>query len=197
MKKTTKGALAAVAGGSLLFGGAGSLAYWTGDSTVTGDSIESGLLDLSVPDCTDDLVAGTHGWQFDTSNTAFDPATDTVVPGDTLTKVCDMTLSLQGSHITAALDVGSVVANWNASSSSALTDELTAGVAFLVDGVAYTAPLATTTSSIEDFTVRATITVDFPYGAEDNDSNSPLAGPALAALLDDITVIATQQHDAA
>ncbi len=47
MKKTTKGALAAVAGGSLLFGGAGSLAYWTGESTVTGDSIESGTLDLT------------------------------------------------------------------------------------------------------------------------------------------------------
>lgn len=195
MKKTTKGALAAVAGGSLLFGGAGSLAFWTGDSTVTGDSIESGLLDLSVPDCS--VASGTHGWQFDTSNVAFDPAADTVVPGDTLTKVCDMTLSLQGSHITAALDVGSVVANWNASSSAALTDELTADVDFLVDGVAYTTPLATTTNAVEDFQVRATITVAFPYGVEDNDSNSPLAGPALAAILDDITVIATQQHDAA
>ena len=32
MKNATKGALAAAAAGSLLLGGAGSLAYWTGTS---------------------------------------------------------------------------------------------------------------------------------------------------------------------
>lgn len=203
MKKTTKGALAALAGGTLVFGGAGSLAYWTGDSTVDGNSIEAGLLDLSVPDC-DGTPAGTTDWVFDdatpldwTDNDPFDPDADTVVPGDTLTKICDMTLSLQGSHVTAALDVGSTNANWNASSSSVLTDELTAGVVFLADGVTYSTPLTTVGTGIETHTIRATITVSFPYGTEDNDSNSPLAGPALAAVLDDITVIATQQHDAA
>lgn len=188
MKKTTKGALAALAGGTLLFGGAGSLAYWTGESTVTGDSIESGTLDLSTPDCT--VGAGTHEWQFDTSNAAFDPDTDTVVPGDTLTKVCDLTLTLVGSHIGATLDVGSITAGLTGD--SALTDELVPSATFLVDGDPY-APLTASGT----YVIRATITVDFPYGVEDNDSNSPLAGPALAAVLDDITVTATQTHDAA
>lgn len=190
MKKTTKGALAALAGGTLLFGGAGSLAYWTGDSTVTGDSIESGTLDLSAPDCS--VAVGTHDWQLDTTNAAFNPASDTVVPGDTLTKVCDMTLNLVGSHVGATLDVGSVTANWNAGSDAALTDEITPSAAFLVDGLAY-APITTAGT----YVIRATITLTFPYGVEDNGSNSPLAGPALAAILDDITVTATQTHDAA
>lgn len=195
MKKTTKGALAAVAGGSLLFASAGSLAYWTDDSTVDGDSIESGQLDLSLPDCT--VAAGTHDWQFDTSNAAFDPDVDTVVPGDTLTKVCDMTLTMVGSHMTAALDVDSVGANWDPASDAGLTSELVPTVVFLVDGAPYTAPLTTTSALPEDYTVRATITLTFPYGVEDNDSKSPLGGPALAAILENITVTATQQHDAA
>ncbi len=39
MKKSTKGALAAAAAGSLLLGGAGSLAYWTDAESITGTSI--------------------------------------------------------------------------------------------------------------------------------------------------------------
>lgn len=189
MKKTTKGALAAVAGGSLLFGGAGSLAYWTGDSTVTGDSISSGTLDMTVPDCSDDVVAGTHGWQFDGTNAAFNPVSDTIVPGDTLTKVCDITLSLVGSHIGATLAFDT--ASWGAGSASGLTDELVPNVAFTVNGLSY-API--TAAGV--YTIQAAISVDFPYGVgADNDSNSPLGGPVLEALLDDIVVTATQTHD--
>ena len=189
MKKTTKGALAAVAGGSLLFGGAGSLAYWTGDSTVTSDSISSGTLDMTVPDCSDDVVAGTHGWQFDGTNAAFDPATDEIVPGDTLTKVCDITLTLVGSHIGATLAFDT--AAWGVGSASGLTDELVANVDFTVNGLPYA---AIATAGV--YTIQAAISVDFPYGVgADNDSNSPLAGPALQAILDDIVVTATQTHD--
>ncbi|GAA4381253.1 alternate-type signal peptide domain-containing protein [Nocardioides caricicola] len=189
MKKTTKGALAAVAGGSLLLGGAGSLAYWTGDSTVTGDSISSGTLDMTAPDCSDDVVAGTHGWQFDGTNAAFNPAADQVVPGDTLTKVCNITLSLVGSHIGATLAFDT--AQWGAGSASGLTDELVPSVAFTVNGQPYA---AITTAGV--YTIQAAISVDFPYGTgTDNDSNSPLAGPALEAILEDIVVTATQTHD--
>ena len=188
MKKTTKGALAAVAGGSLLLGGAGSLAYWTGDSTVTGDSISSGTLDMSAPDCADDAVAGTHGWQFDNTNAGFDPANDEIVPGDTLTKVCDITLNLVGSHIGATLAFDT--AAWGAGSATGLTDELVPDVQFTVDGNPY-API----TAAGTYVIRAAISVDFPYGVEDNDSNSPLAGPALQAILDDIVVTATQTHD--
>lgn len=189
MKKTTKGALAAVAGGSLLLGGAGSLAYWTGDSTVTGDSISSGTLDMTAPDCADDVVAGTHGWQFDGTNAGFDPATDEIVPGDTLTKVCDITLNLVGSHIGADLAFDTTA--WGAGSASGLTDELVPDVDFLVNGVAY-API----KAAGTYVIRASISVDFPYGTgSDNDSNSPLGGPALQAILEDIVVTATQTHD--
>src|SRR4051794_38302845 len=99
MKKATKGALAAAAAGSLLLGGAGSLAYWTGTQSITGGSIKSGELTLSAPVCTG---TGLHDWQFDgTAPTAFTMGTSKVVPGDTISKVCKMTLKADGTHIGA------------------------------------------------------------------------------------------------
>ena len=75
MKKSTKGALAAAAAGSLLLGGAGSLAYWTDAETVGGGSIASGHLKLLPVGTLRDVPAdrrrvGIHR--------------DKIVPGDTL-----------------------------------------------------------------------------------------------------------------
>ena len=60
MKKSTKGAFAAAAAGSLLLGGAGSLAYWTDASTVDGKAITSGHLQLNPITATCD-----DSWQLD------------------------------------------------------------------------------------------------------------------------------------
>ena len=65
MNKSTKGALAASSAAVLLLGGAGSLAFWSDSQDVGSANITSGELDLSAPDCADDLLAGTHGWQLD------------------------------------------------------------------------------------------------------------------------------------
>lgn len=100
MKKSTKGVVAAAAAGVLLLGGAGSLAFWSATDTVAGTGVTSGELKLSDdPTCT--------GWQFDGSETtadkAYDPATDTIVPGDVLTQSCDYTITAKGEHLRATL----------------------------------------------------------------------------------------------
>src|SRR5262245_6162517 len=101
MNKTLKGGLAAVAGGALLLGGTGSLAYWTGTSNVDGADSNSGKLEMGAPDCDEDSVVGTHGWHFDSDDAVFDQVNDTLVPGDKLTKVCDITLTMVGEHMGA------------------------------------------------------------------------------------------------
>ena len=47
MNKASKGALAALAAGVLLLGGAGSLAFWTDTAEVAGGAINSGELSLT------------------------------------------------------------------------------------------------------------------------------------------------------
>lgn len=78
MRKSTKGALAAVAAGALLLGGAGTLAYWTDEATIAGTDITTGHLTVDATDC----EAGTLVWTLE--GDAFDPTTDTLIPGDTL-----------------------------------------------------------------------------------------------------------------
>lgn len=116
MKKSTKGALAAAAAGTLLLGGAGSLAFWSATDTISGTGVTAGELKLSDdPTCT--------GWQFDGSETTadkpYDPATDTIVPGDVLTQSCDYTIIAKGEHLRATLETSSGL------SASPLNDYLT------------------------------------------------------------------------
>lgn len=183
MKKATKGALALAAAGSLLVGGAGSLAYWTGTATVGGASIASGTITLSAPDCTNNVSAGTHGWQFD-GGSAFTPGTDTIVPGDSLTKVCNTTLTMTGNHIGATLALGSASfagPGGDANLEAALSG---ASATFKVDGAAY-API----TNPGTHTVQVTVTVPFPSGVTADNTKS------VSATLDDLTFTATQTHD--
>ena len=184
MKKSTKGALAVAAAGALLVGGGGSLAYWTGTATVGGAAISSGTITLSTPDCTDSVPAGTHGWQFDGGD-AFAPATDKIVPGDTLTKVCNSTLTMTGKHIgaTLALDSASFATGGDANLKTALNG---ATATFKVDGAAY-API----TAPGTHTVQVTVTVPFPSGVSADNTK------AVSATLNDLTVTATQTHDTA
>jgi alternate signal-mediated exported protein len=182
MKKTTKGALAAAAAGTLLVGGAGTLAFWTDATDVSGGAFTSGHLKLTDSTCT------SAGWTIDTTDVAVDADTR-IVPGDTLTKVCTFKINAVGDHIKVNLDTATP--DWNTTGSdSALTGKLTVGATFkdgttvINDGDAVT----------PGHTITATITVDFPAGAAaDNDSNS-LTG--LSAVLDGITLTASQSHAA-
>jgi len=175
MKKSTKGAVAAGAAAVLLLGGAGTLAYWTADDTVTGTTITSGHLTLDATAC-----QGTTGWELE--GDAFDTSADTLIPGDTLTKECDLVVDVKGTHLTQvdidATTPGNVAAPW---------DELTVGAT--VAGSTTGADNVAVTEGANNIPV--VITVTWPYGTEDNDLNGDLS-----TALGDITVTAVQDHQA-
>lgn len=173
MKKTTKGSIAAGAAAFLLLSGAGTLAYWTGTGTVTGGSITSGTLDLANPSC--------GSWTLDAAGgpTTFNPATDTVVPGDTLTRTCTFDVVAVGNHLAADLTIDTP----SYSGSNALTTDLSASAAFTVGGASVTQ----ITSADDGAVLSATVTLVFNPASGNTTQN-------LTAVLNDVTVTATQTH---
>lgn len=100
MKKSTKGALAAAAAGTLLLGGAGSLAFWSDSIDLPGGTFTAGELKLTDPSCTD--------WTLDSAED--DPgvtvtAATLFVPGDVITRTCTATILATGEHLRATVGV--------------------------------------------------------------------------------------------
>lgn len=185
MRNSIKAALAATAGGGLLLGGAGSLAFWTDATEVQPDTtLTSGTLDLGAPTCGD--------WTLD-GGFVYTPASDEIVPGDTLTRTCQFQITAIGEHLTANL-----TANAPTMTDSFLEDELTFTAAYELDTDATNdttgetivdpdaGPVAFTDADDGSY-LRVAFTVDFPYGLEDNQSNG-----GITTQLDAITVTATQ-----
>lgn len=180
MKKTTKGALAASTAAVLLLGGAGSLAYWNTEGTVSGGDFSTGDLELDFADC------DTAGWTVTNtvegvSDLAVDLTDFAVVPGDVFTKTCTIEVVAVGDNIRAILGVtdGTVTP-----SATLDADDYTVTSSFLLDG---TEQLTEIDESNDTDLIDVELTVDFPIGsAVDNDSkNSSLA-------LGEFTVAATQ-----
>jgi alternate signal-mediated exported protein len=186
MNKTIKGAGAAVAAATLLLGNAGSLAYWSDVAGVDSGSVASGELSLAQSAC--DTTWSLNGGTYAEAAAQDDPATanidetvgSLVVPGDTLTKSCSYLIQAAGDHLTAKLEVTGPTFT---GAGNGLTAELKAKGVFTVAG----ASVEGITSADDGKVLEATITVDFPFGdTVVNDSQ------ALAAILDDYTVTATQ-----
>ena len=185
MNKSTKGALAATTAGVLLLGGAGSLAFWSDSITIGGSTISSGhisLDDTTVGDC-----AGAD-WILDngetTAGAVFDPATSTLVPGDSITKTCTFDVTARGDHLRATL-----AATGGAESAPAtgndLSPKVTTTAAFTVAGASAT----TITEGNNGDELEAKITLSFPYGAT---SDNPSQDGSLD--LSAYTVALTQVH---
>lgn len=178
MKKSTKGALAAAAAGSLLLGGTGSLAYWTATGSLTGGTISSGTLSLASFSCSG---TGLHDWQYDkTTPVAISDVTAArIVPGDTISRVCSSTLTITGDNLGATL----TLAGGGLSGGTGLAGKVTPTAAWTVDGAAYSG--GALTAGTHD--VKASISIAFPYGTSaDNTSKG------LTMDLADFTVLATQ-----
>lgn len=172
--KTLKAAGAAVAAGVLLLGGAGTLAYWSADASVTGDDIAAGQLSLTGAACDETWVLN--------GGTAYTTGT-LIVPGDTLTKECSYTITATGENLQADLTA-------NEPAGTGLVGA-TLGAAYTVDDPTDTTdtPAAVTqiTEDNDGDVLTATLTVDFPYGTEvDNTSQG------MSATLDAYTITAEQ-----
>ena len=167
MNKSTKGALAATTAGVLLLGGAGSLAFWSDSITIGGSTISSGH--ISLDDTTAGDCAGAD-WILDngeaTAGAVFDPATSTLVPGDSITKTCTFDVTAAGDHLRATL-----AATGGEESAPAAGDDLartsTTTAVFTVGGATATS----ITEGNDGDELEAKITLSFPYGATtDNQS---------------------------
>jgi len=171
MQNSIKGALAAVVGGTLLLGGAGSLAFWSDTGAVDGADLASGTFTLSDAACGD-------GWTLD-GDTALTSATR-IVPGDVLTQVCSFDVTAIGDHLAADL----AVVDASLTGEAALNTDLTATASYVVAGQ----PVAGSTVEIENGDViTATVSVTFKGTATN-------ASQALDTRLNDITITATQSH---
>lgn len=195
MNRVTKGAVSAAAAAVLLLGGAGSLAYWNDNVTVGGGDINSGELKLTDPDC--DPGAGTENsvWTLDTgedeSGEVFVPGTDTLVPGDVITKTCDIIVTAVGNHLRAGVTAAP------GDDSTGLFDGeeplMTVGVTSVEVAALPAGPFAPLvddeiTEANNGETIRVIVGVTFSAAAEDVSTQD------VDSTLDDITINATQAH---
>lgn len=101
MKKTTKGAIAAASAALLLAGGAGTMAAWSTSTTAgVGATITAGNMTVAQNG------TGTWTWGSGTgasSGTEFFPATDRIVPGDTVNYTAKYDINLVGKNLKATL----------------------------------------------------------------------------------------------
>ncbi len=176
MKKSTKGAVAAGGAAVLLLGGATTLAYWTDTASVPGATISSGHLDLTGETCT--------GWLLD-GGAAY--TSQLLVPGDSLTQDCSYTLDIAGAHFDSA-DF-TVTAPSDVTGAQALIDEIGVTTAVALNGTPQ--PTATGVAVADGDALTVTMTVAWPYGVADNDSN--VVG-GLSATLGALTVVVKQNH---
>ncbi len=174
MKKSTKGVLAASAAGALLLGGAGSLAYWNANTTISGEGIASGQLGLGPANCS--------GWTLDSAenNGASYDGSAKLVPGDKLTNVCTYAITAEGAHLRA-----NVVA-----SQGAVTGGLASAFSVAATDVEVNGGAVTSITSADDgqnMTVTIVATFDNPNAVDNTTQN-------LTGQLSDVTVNLNQVH---
>lgn len=90
-----------IAGGvaiALLAGGAGTFARWYAEQDLTNDVIATGNLSLELTG-SEWLINTVDG----SGTVAFDPATETIVPGDVVTYTADVVPHLEGKNLEATL----------------------------------------------------------------------------------------------
>lgn len=176
MDTTLKGALAAGAAAVLLVGGAGTLAFWDDEETVTGTAISSGELKLGEPVC--------GAWQLNGAG-AF--TTQLIVPGDQLTRTCTVDLIAAGENLEADL----VLTSPDLGTSNGLVDELDATAEFTVDGVGATSVTEADDGGptvTDEIGVEVTVDLDFTDATNaSQDLTATLAALTLSLTQSDAT----------
>lgn len=153
MNKMMKGSIAGAAGIALLMGGFGTYALWSDTGTVEDSEITSGVLDVE---------AGTAAWA-DQNSAVWNPASDRMVPGDTVTRTQEFTFSATGKNMAGTIRF---TPGAETEQSTGSGDDFTVGVAVSgLTGVTgsggcyeFTAPLGSPLSV--DTTVTYALTAD-------------------------------------
>jgi alternate signal-mediated exported protein len=161
MKKSTKGAVACGAAALILAGGAGSMAAWSASSPSTGGgTASSGHLTVTA--------TSAPSWTWATGGTgAFDPATMTLSPGDSVHLSGTYTLGIKGTNLKATATVTSPGAG-----------SLPAGLTFTPDAVGGT--LTNLTQANDGQTVTAGGVLTFASSATSSmDQSVNVSGLAL------------------
>jgi alternate signal-mediated exported protein len=127
MNKMIKGSVAGATGIVLLMGGFGTYALWSDSTSVDQNTLQSGALDITG--------TGTATWADISStgavNGSWDPASDKMVPGDTVRLTQPVTIDASGKNLKVRFKVTGIdptVGTWN-----------NLGVSMKYDGVALTA----------------------------------------------------------
>lgn len=179
MRKTTKGVLAAVAGGVLLLGGAGSLAYWTDSATLPAGSVNSGFMTLKAGACD-------ANWVYANGSNAASTVVH-VVPGDQISKKCTFTIGASGDNLQFSPTIPPTVAI--TPTPAAPTFMANVAATYALPG----GPLAATdklTQANNGNILTATIKVTFPYGTATSVNANDTEN--ITAALNDLTVTLTQ-----
>lgn len=179
MNKHTKGAIAAGAALLLLLGGAGTLSYWSDESSLAEGQISTGSLALGEAEWA-------SGWVYAEGNARAGEAVTTIVPGDSIQRVATVTVDISGDNIQAQLSTPASVDVTVAGDSQPTTLSMPVTATYLLDGEA--AP-ATLTSANDGDVIQATIVVNFPFGSDAVNGNDT---QNLVATLDGLTVGVTQ-----
>ena len=100
MNKLVKGSIAGAAGVALLLGGAGTFALWNDSADVDAGVIQTGTMRIVTTPSTTPAWADASA---DADSTSFDPATDLIVPGDTVTLTQSVDVTANGKNLLAQL----------------------------------------------------------------------------------------------
>lgn len=181
-KKVLKGALTVATGTALLVGGFGSFALWSEQDPLPSAPITAGELSLQ---------AQTESWvdeSPDAAATAWDPETDELVPGDTVTMTVPLTVTAVGKNLAgsihldhAAFDVTAFGPNFSVDYDVAPTPE--AGVTDEEDG-----SVSFLRGTMTDDVIQAEGKVTFTLSSEASLSEAENAN----AVLSDVEFVTTQ-----
>ncbi|MCL2596034.1 MAG: alternate-type signal peptide domain-containing protein [Promicromonosporaceae bacterium] len=183
MDRLTKAAIATGASAVLLLGGATTMAYWTASSSASGGTaLVSGMLSATGYNC--------GGWTY-ADNT---PVTSAgIVPGDTVTAICSVSVTGSGDHLYVSGAITAPVLGSTATvESDTLTIVTTTGLGMPANGAVFNSSDSTVDMSASTGAVplTVTVTVTYPYG--ETGSAGPAAAIPIIDLSSSVTLTVTQ-----
>lgn len=117
MNKLVKGSIAGAAGIALLLGGAGTFALWNDSVVVQSSTVQTGKLEIAktgTPTWSDVSTSGSTG-------ATFAPATQKIVPGDTVRLTQTVTITGEGKNLKARFALSDLAAAVPSSLSTPVT----------------------------------------------------------------------------